>query len=67
MRGVDAGVVKFVTIDSDAHTMDFLFVWTEGGDEADIGEFAAACDRQRIYEVNAVGAGGYAGADTLGE
>ena len=67
MRGSDAGVVKLVTTDSDAHAMDFLFVWTEGGNEAAIGDFAAVWNRERIYEVNGVGTGGHAGADTLGE
>ena len=40
---------------------------TEVGDEAAIGDFAAAWNRQRIYEVNGVGTGGHVGSDTLGE
>ena len=67
MRGGDARVVKLVITDSDAHAMDFLFVWTEGGDKVSIGDFAAAWNSRRRYEVNGVGAGGHAGADTLGE
>ena len=65
MRGGDAGLVEIITTDSDAHTVDFLFVRTEGGNEAAIGDFAAAWNRRRSYEVNGVGAGGHAGADTL--
>ena len=67
MRGGDAWVVELVTTNSDAYAMDFLFVRTEGGDEAAIGDFAAAWNSRRSYEVNGVGAGGHAGADTLGE
>ena len=67
MRGFDAGVVEIVTTNSDANAMDFLFVWTEGGDKATIGDFVAAWNRQRSYEVNGVGAGGHAGANNLGE
>ena len=67
MRGGDAEVVEIVTTNSDANTMDLLFVWTEGGNEADIGDFAAAWDRRQRYEVNGVGASGNAGADTLGD
>ena len=67
MRGGDAGVVELVTTNIDAHAMKFLFVWTEGDDKAVIGDFAAAWNRQRSYEVNGVSAGGNAGADTLVE
>ena len=67
MRGGDAGLVELITTDSDAHAKYFLFVWTEGGDEAAIGEFAVAWNLRRSYEVNGVGSGGHAGADTLGE
>ena len=41
MRGGDVGAVEIFTTDSDAHAMDFLFVRTEGGDEAAIGDFVA--------------------------
>ena len=47
--------------------MESLFVRTEGGDEAAIGDFSAAWNRRRSYEVNGIGAGGHAGANTLGE
>ena len=47
MRGGDARVVDHVTTNSDSLAMDFLFVRTEGGDEAAIGDFAAAWNRQR--------------------
>ena len=67
MCGGDAGAVEFFTTDSDAHAMDFLFVRMEGGNEAAIDEFAAAWNLRRIYEVNGVGDGGHAGANTLGE
>ena len=67
MRGGDAGVVELVTTGSDAHAMEFLFVRTEGGNEATIGDFAAAWNRRQIYEVNGVGVGWHAGADTLGD
>ena len=60
MRGGDSGVVELFTTDNDAYTMDFLFLRTEGGDEAAIGDFGD-------YKVNGVGAGGHAGANTLGE
>ena len=67
MCGGDAGVVKLFTTDSDARTMYLLFVKTEDGNKAAIGEFVAAWNRRRSYEVNVVGAGGHTGADTLGE
>ena len=67
MRGGDARVVELVTTNSNAHAMDFLFMRTEGGDEAAIDDLAAAWDRRQSYEVNGVGAGGHAGADTLGD
>ena len=67
MHGGDAGVVELFTTGSDAHTMDFLFVRMEGGDEAAIGDFSTAWNSRRSYEVNGVGSGGHAGADTLGE
>ena len=60
MRGGDSGVVELFATDNDAYTMDFLFLRTEGGDEAAIGDFGD-------YKVNGVGAGGHAGANTLGE
>ena len=47
--------------------MEFLFVRTEGGYEASIGDFAAAWNRRRSYEVNGIGAGGHAGANNLGK
>ena len=65
MSDSDSRLVKLVTTDSDAHAMDFLFVRTEGGDEASIGDFAAAWNRRRSYEVNGIGAGGHAGANNL--
>ena len=40
---------------------------TEGGKKAAIGDFAAAWNLRQSYEVNGVGAGGHAGAETLGE
>ena len=40
MRGGDAGIVELVTTNSDAHAMELLFVRTEGGEEAAIGNFA---------------------------
>ena len=40
---------------------------TEGGNEAAIGDFVAVWNHQRSYEVNGVGVGGHAGADTLGK
>ena len=64
MHGSDARVVEFITMDSDAHTMDFLFVRTDGGNKEDIGDFAAEWNRQQSNEVNGVGAGGHAGDDT---
>ena len=67
MHGGDAGVVELFTTGSDAHTMDFLFVRMEGGDEAAIGDFSTAWNSRRSYEVNGVGSGGHAGANTLGE
>ena len=42
MHGIDAGVVELVTTDSDAHTMDFLFMSTEGGYKDAIGDLATA-------------------------
>ena len=47
--------------------MDLLFVRTYGGDKAAIGDFVDACNFRQSYEVNGVGAGGHAGANTLGE
>ena len=41
MREGDAGVFDLIATDSDAYAMDLLFVRTEGGDEAAIGDFAA--------------------------
>ena len=67
MCGSDAVVVELVAIDSDAYTMDFLFVRTEGGNEAAICDFVAAWNCRWSYEVNGVGASGHAGADTLGQ
>ena len=67
MRGGEAKVVELVATKSDAYTMDFLFVRTKGGDEAAIGDFAIACNWRQSYEVNGVGAGGHAGANTLGD
>ena len=67
MRVGDARLVELVATDSDVYAMDFFFVRTEGGDEAAIGDFAAAWNRRQIYKVNGVGAGGHAGANTLGE
>ena len=49
MRGGDAKVVELVATKSDAYTMDFLFVRTEGGDEAAIGDFAIACNWRQSY------------------
>ena len=67
MRGGEAGVVKLVATNSDAYAMEFLFVRTEGGNKAAIGDFAAVWNHQRSYKLNGVGDGGHAGADTLGE
>ena len=67
MRGSDAEEVKLVTTNSDVNTIDFLFVRTEGGDKAAIGDFAVAWNFRQNYAVNGVGAGGHAGADTLEE
>ena len=49
MLGGDAGLVDLVTTDSDAHAMEFLFVRTEGGNEAAMGDFAAAWNRRWSY------------------
>ena len=67
MRGSDARVVKLVTTNSDKHAMESLFMRTEGGVEAAIGEFASAWNRRWSYKVNGVGADGHAGARILGE
>ena len=40
---------------------------TEGGDEAAIDDFASAWNCQQSYKINGVGAGGHAGANTLGD
>ena len=56
-----------MTTDSDAHKMDFLFLLTGGGNEAAKGDFVAVWNCRWSYEVNVVGAGEHAGADTLGE
>ena len=61
MSGVDSRVVELVATDSDAYAMEFLFLRTEGGNEV------SAWNRIRSYKVNGFGAGGHAGADTLGE
>ena len=63
----DAGVVELVTTDSDALKIDFLFVWTEGGNEAAIGDFVGVWNRRCGYEENVVGSSGHAGADALGD
>ena len=42
-------------------------MWTGGGNEASKGDFVTVWNCRRSYEVNVVGAGGHAGADTLGE
>ena len=47
MHGGDAGLVKIFTTNSDAYAMDFFFVRTEGGDEADKGDFTAAWNRRK--------------------
>ena len=67
MRGGDSEVVEIVSTESDAYAMEFLSVRTEDGDKAAIGDFTAAWNRRRSYEVNGVGASGLAGADTFGE
>ena len=67
MRGGDTGVVDLVATDSDVYAMEFFFVRMEGGDKAAICDFVAAWNRRQSYKVNGVGAGGNAGADTLGE
>ena len=67
MRGSDARVVKLVTTNSDKHAIESLFMRTEGGVEAAIGEFASAWNRRWSYKVNGVGADGHAGARILGE
>ena len=67
MRGDDARLVELVATDSDAYVMNVLFVRTEGGNKAVIGDFAAACNRRRSHKVNGVGAGGHTGADTSGK
>ena len=45
MREGDAGVFDLIATDSDAYAMDFLIVRTEGGNEAAIGDLAAAWKR----------------------
>ena len=67
MRGGETGLVELVATNSDAYAMDFLFVRTEDGNEAAIGEFLATWNRRRSYKVNGVGACGHAGANTLGK
>ena len=67
MCGGDAGVVKLVATNSDAYVVDFFFVRKEGGDKAAIDDFASAWNCQQSYKINGVGAGGHAGANTLGE
>ena len=42
MHGGNSSVVELVTTNSDVHARDFLFVRTDGGDEAAICDFAAA-------------------------
>ena len=67
MCGGDAGVVKLVATNSDAYVVDFFFVRKEGGDKAAIDDFASAWNCQQSYKINGVGAGGHAGANTLGD
>ena len=67
VRVSDARVVELVATKSDTYTMDLLFVRTEGGNKAAIGDFASAWNCRQSYKVNGVVACRHADANTLGE
>lgn len=67
LGGGDAGEIKAVTANSDSNTMGFVFGWSDGGDEATIGHFAANGNGGAGDEKNSVRSCGHALPNSLGK
>ena len=59
--------IEAVAAHSDADTVDFDLGGSNGGDHMGVGDFAVVRNGQFDDKEDGVGAGGHAGADTLGE
>ena len=59
--------MDYITSEGDMDTVDFGFVWANGGDHAGIGELAVGGDARLGHVLESVGAVRHASDDALGE
>ena len=67
MGGGGSGEIKVVSAHSDADPVHFGLDWSYGGNHSSVCDFATMGDGGFFYKEDGVGAGGYAGANALGE
>ena len=65
--GSDAGMVQFSPPNVHVHTMFLYFLWSEGGHQFGIGDFAIRRYLRRMTKVKCIGASGHARTDPMGK